>query len=297
MSGPSAVRRLIGRDRAAARLLATALAAGLLVLAGCERALLTPERARQLFVERSLVVDGMPYRYRVYLPLRYSHEQKWPVVLFLHGSTECGVDNLVQTESGLGAIIAADREKFPALAVFPQARGGQEWVGRMEDMAEAELDATVAEFNGDPNQLVVTGLSLGGTGAWYFARHPRRFAATVPMAGEIIPAPVPFPEPLQADVERLVHAPDRFAALAQLIGSTPVWAFHGARDDVVPVAQSRQMVAALRAAGGNVRYTEYPFLEHDVWDTAYRDTDVLAWMLRQRLTAPGNSRSRAGVVR
>ena len=67
---------------------------------------------------------------------------------------------------------------------------------------------------------------------------------------------------------------------------TPVWVFHGGADDTVPVTESRQMVAALKAAGGNVRYTEYPGVKHDSWDTAYAEPDLFPWLLAQKLSPP-----------
>jgi predicted peptidase len=293
--------RQVGRRGLLGRGLAVMGLAGVLfALTGCERALLTPELARQLFPERSVTVAGRAYQYRVYLPLDYRKDRKWPVVLVLHGSNECGMDNLAQIESGLAAVIASNRERFPVLAVFPQCRPGHDWFGPMEDQAEAALDATVAEFHGDPERLIVTGLSLGGTGAWYFARHSGRFAASVPIAGEVVPKTTePFRGPFSPDLDPLMTSPNRFAALAQLIGKTPVWAFAGTMDDVIDVTQSRTMVAALRAAGGDVRYTEYPDLKHDAWDRAYRDPDLTDWMLAQRLSGArrGNEKAPGAVVR
>ena len=92
----------------------------------------------------------------------------------------------------------------------------------------------------------------------------------------------PFPSDPPPDVARIVGAPDPYGALAAAIGRTPVWAFHGSDDPVIPVTQSRSMVAALQAAGGQVRYTEYKGQGHAIWDLAYADRDMVHWLLSQR---------------
>ena len=84
-----------------------------------------------------------------------------------------------------------------------------------------------------------------------------------------------------ADIAKLLHAPDPYAAFATAIGSTPVWIFHGADDTVIPAEQSRRMYLALRAHHGNVRYTEYPGVGHDVWDRAYGEPALPKWLLGQ----------------
>ena len=125
---------------------------------------------------------------------------------------------------------------------------------------------------------------MGGTGAWYFGRHRRRFAAIIPIAGEIVRRPNdPFPTDIPPDIARIAYAADPYAALAAEIGPTPVWAFHGAADDVVPVSESRNMVAALQRAGGNARFTDYGGAGHESWDLAYADANLPRWMLAQRL--------------
>jgi predicted peptidase len=93
----------------------------------------------------------------------------------------------------------------------------------------------------------------------------------------------PFPIEPPPDIVRIVRAPNPYAALAEKIGSTPVWAFHGARDHVISVSESRSMIAALRKNGNNARYTEYPNGGHNVWDDVYADASMVQWMLQQRL--------------
>lgn len=240
------------------------------------------QKAERRLLERRVTVDGTVYRYRVFLPYGFTREHAWPVVLFLHGSGERGDDDVSQATVGLGPFLLAHPRRVPAIVVLPQCREGEEWVGPMARQALAALEATVAEFHGDPRRLVLTGVSMGGSGAWYLARD-RRFAAVAPVCGEVVPAPDdPLPADAPPDLTALLATPDPYAALAREIGPTPVWAFHGALDGQIPADQSRRMVAALRAVSPHVRYTEYPHVGHDVWDQAYADPELWRWMLGAR---------------
>jgi len=245
----------------------------LLAFSGCSR--------RSQFLEREIKLGEHTYKYRVWLPHHYTKLHRLPVILYLHGSGERGSDNSSQLNTGLAP--ALERERYKAIVVFPQAESGREWYGETETMALAELDAAMREFHADPRRVYLTGISLGGAGTWYMARHNRRWAALVPVCGEVARHPDdPFPTDPPPDVARIVGSANPYATLAQLIGHTPVWAFHGAKDGTVPVTESRSMVAALRQAGGNVHYTEYPEGNHDIWDTAYGDAGMVHWMLQQK---------------
>ena len=249
---------------------------GVLLLLSCAR--------RPVFLERSVTLGDHQYRYRVWLPSHYTKVHRWPVLLFLHGSGERGDDNLRQLSIGLPAALERFGERYKCVIVFPQCRDGQEWYGDMELQALAALDAAMREFHGDPRRMYLTGISMGGSGAWYMARHRRRFAAVIPVCGEVARDPAdPFPVEPPPDIARIVGAPDPYAFLAAEIGTTPVWAFHGAEDQEVPVTESRKMIAALRKNGGRVMYTEYSGIGHNSWDLAYADPDMVRWLLQQRL--------------
>lgn len=200
-------------------------------------------------------------------------------MLYLHGSAERGDDNLRQIANGLGPALQKYGERYKCIVVFPQCAYGEEWYGEMEQQALAALDAATREFHGDPRRVTVTGISLGGSGAWYMARHRRRFAAVAPVCGEVARRPDdPFPSDPPPDVARIVGAPNPYATLAAAIGRTPVWIFHGATDDVVPVTESRSMFAALRQSGGRARYSEFAGAGHDIWDRVYADPAVAQWL-------------------
>ncbi len=147
----------------------------------------------------------------------------------------------------------------------------------MEKLALTALDQSLKEFHGDSHRVYLTGLSMGGYGTWYIAsRNPGRFAALAPVCGGIrAPKTVPLPA--------VSTTSDPYADVARKIGTTPVWMFHGSADEVINVDESRQMAAALKANGGNVRYTEYPGVNHNSWDKAYGEPDLIPWLLSKTL--------------
>jgi predicted peptidase len=246
-----------------------------ILLSGCTN--------RPEFLERSVTLSEHQYRYRVWLPPHYTKLRRWPVILFLHGSGERGDDNLRQLGIGLAPALERFGDRYKAVILFPQCRDGQEWYGDMELQALAALEQTIREFHGDRRRVYITGVSMGGSGVWYFARHRRLFAAAAPICGEVARDPNdPFPIVPPPDLARVVGSPDPYVTLAAMVAA-PVWAFHGTIDDQVPVTQSRKMVAALRRIRKDANYTEYPGVGHDSWDLAYADPDLPRWLLQQRL--------------
>ena len=171
-------------------------------------------------------------------------------------------------QGGANAMLRSYLEQIPAIILLPQCRKGFYWHdAEMERMVMDSLRQTVAEFEADETRLYLTGVSMGGFGVWHTAaKHPGKFAALVPICGG----------------SSLVAA-DRFTPVARGIGRTPVWVFHGADDPIVPVSESRRMVAALKATGGNVRYNEYAGVGHNVWVNVLGEPELLPWMLAQQL--------------
>lgn len=248
-------------------------------LAGCRSRPDTPASGR--FVRRVLTVGGRRHAYQVFVPAA-AVARPLPVVLFLHGSGERGDDGEQQIHAGLGPHVRAHAADFPALVVFPQSPAGTSWEGDTATMALATLDAASAEFDGDPQRTTLTGMSRGGYGTWSLAlREPDRFAALVPVCGGITP-PGTRPDLDDLQVESTRSAADPFDAAAQRLRHVPSWLFHGARDDVVPPAQSRHMHAALQRVGADVRYTEFPEANHNSWDAAYATPELWSWLFAQR---------------
>jgi len=128
------------------------------------------------FLERSVTLGTHTYKYRVWLPPHYSKVHHWPVVLYLHGSSERGDDNVRQLANGLPVQLASHASLYKCIVVIPQCHDGEEWYGEMETQALAALEATIREFRGDRRRVYLTGVSMGGAGTWYLARH-RRWAA------------------------------------------------------------------------------------------------------------------------
>lgn len=211
------------------------------------------------FLNRSMTVNGVERYYAVYVPREYDPSQEWPLILFLHGAGERGGGGLIQTEVGIGRAIRRHGDWFPAIVLMPQCPAGEWWTKDSGDI-DVSLAQTLAEFNIDRDRIYITGLSMGGQGTWeYGAAHADMFAAAMPICGV---------KPENPDI----------AALATL----PIWAFHGGADSVVPVEATREMVEALKAAGGDVQYTEYPGVDHNSWDDAYGERDAIKWLFEQK---------------
>lgn len=230
------------------------------------------------FLNRTVSVGDETYRYQVYVPANWNKKQKWPVILFLHGAGERGTDGVIQTEVGVGTAIRRYSDRFPAIVVMPQCRKEVGWVAEtMQAQALKALDQSIKEFNGDSTRLYLTGISMGGYGTWGLAaKYPGKFAAYAPVCGGVARGN----KTMLPDVGTVA---DPYAAVAEKVGKTPVWIFHGSADKAVPTDESRKMNEALKAAGANVTYTEYEGVGHDSWVKAYAEPELMKWMLAQSL--------------
>lgn len=234
------------------------------------------------FLDKTLTLDGETYAYSVYVPPEYTSERAWPVILFLHGSGERGTDGLLQTEVGIGRAIRRHREWFPAIVVMPQCRPNATWfgpdgLGPMATMALKCVEAASREYRLDRERMYLTGLSLGGQGTWLIAAaFPGQFAAIVPICGFLELGPTPTAGLTEQVAGQLVNE--------------NIWCFHGDADQAVSVTASRTLIAAIRAAGGNPRYTEYPGVGHNAWDAAYDTADLWRWLYIQKRAVPEPAR-------
>lgn len=244
------------------------------------------------FLNRSIHIGNADYRYQVHLPGDFDRTRSWPVILALHGVAQYGRDGNSQTKVGLAPAVRRHPERFPAIIVFPQIPpdGTPGFQGLGEQIALAELDAAVAEFNGDRSRIYLTGLSMGGNGAWYLAYHyPDRFAAMLVVCGFVgeftgTHTGIRYPPIVPPS------AGDPYAVIAQRVLPIPIWIFHGDADPIVPVDISRHMAAALKAAKADVQYTELPGVGHDSWDPAYERADVFVWLFKQAKEPAATSR-------
>lgn len=245
-----------------------------------------PAFAETGFLDLSIKLKGETYPYQVYVPADYTTAKLWPIIVYLHGNGRQGNDGLRQTVSGLADSIRQDRSLFPAIAIFPQAKAGTRWLfPEMEELVIAELDRTIAQFHGDRRRIYLTGFSMGATGVYRIAyRWPEKFAAVVAIAGRVETRSTSATEELAIDrrANLFVGAPDPFAALALRIKDIPMWIFQGDKDETVPVDQSRRLVAALKKADADVRYTEYPGANHvTAAERSYAESEMIEWLFKQ----------------
>ena len=210
--------------------------------------------------EEAFVEGEAKTRYLQYLPDGYDQEAEktWPLMLFLHGKGETGKDIEKVKVHGPPKIVES-RKDFPFIVVSPQAEYARWNPERLVQL----LDHVVKTHRVDTQRIYLTGLSMGGYGTWALAAaYPDRFAAIVPICGGGDPG------------------------TAERLKGLPIWAFHGAKDRVVPISRSQQMVDAIRAAGGDVVFTVYPDAAHDSWTWTYDDPDLFAWLADQRRLGP-----------
>lgn len=241
----------------------------------------TMHASAERFLERQVTVNHQVFRYRVFVPDGWTSKRAWPVVLFLHGAGERGNDNRKQLSQGLPPWLDKHASEFPAVVVIPQVPENTYWTGDAERAAMQALDASIAEFHGDRNRLYLTGLSMGGYGAWEIAKdHPDMFAAAAIICGGLLPARPDSP----SHVDGLPAQADPYAWMAERIGKLPVWIFHGSDDPVIPPAGSRAMHAALQQRGVEVRYTEFPGVGHAAWVPAYETPGLWPWMFSHAKT-------------
>jgi predicted peptidase len=195
--------------------------------------------------------------YLLYLPEGYDAqgEKRWPMILFLHGAGESGEDLSKVKIHGIPKLVETGKD-FPFVVVSPQSPRG----GWSSDNLSALLDDVISKNKVDKERIYLTGLSMGGFGTWSLATaHPERFAAIAPICGGGNPARA-----------------DRLKGL-------PIWAFHGAKDDVVPLSASESMIKALKAIGENPKFTVYPEAKHDSWTETYDNPELYTWFLEHSL--------------
>jgi len=222
--------------------------------------------------------------YLLYLPPGYDAKSatKWPLILFLHGAGERGTNltqvavhgppKLVKKNPPVpkkeGDEARKDRETATRLlaekfiVVSPQCPDDQCWDS---DAVLGLLDRVQASHKVDKSRVYLTGLSMGGYGSWaLLAKAPERFAAVAPICGG------------GSAIDFLLPARGKTAALK----ATPVWAFHGAKDSVVLLAESERLLALLKKTGvKDVQLTVYPEANHDSWTATYNNPKLYEWFL------------------
>jgi predicted peptidase len=227
--------------------------------------------AQSSYLARTYVAaDQVRMPYRLYVPPTYDASKSYPLVVWLHGSDAIGNDNLQQltgynTPGTLVWTLPENQAKFPAIVIAPQSYE-RYWSMpslkkpiREEEVVFEMVTSVQNQYNVDPGRVYLVGQSMGGYGTWaYLGRHQGFFAAGVILCGLATPNLVPQ------------------------IASTPVWVFHGAKDDTVAVDDARRMVELLRKAGAQPRYTEYADIGHEVGPAVFAEKELLPWLFSQR---------------
>jgi len=203
---------------------------------------------------RKKITKRVDCDYLLFLPRNYQPSgPRWPLILFLHGAGERGDDLDMVKKHGLAQIIEHEAD-FPFVVVAPQCPADGWW---SSDVLAALLDEVEEKYRVDKNKIYLTGLSMGGFGTWNLAmEQPHRFAAIVPICGRGNPL------------------------LAHRIKHLPIWVFHGAKDKIVPLSNSRDMVRSLRQHGAKPKFTVYPDAAHDSWTRTYENPRLYQWLLQ-----------------
>ena len=219
------------------------------------------------------VKSGHPIQYQMFFP-KGDKQAKRPLILFLHGSGERGLDNQKQTVHVYPFLTSDSIQKtFPSIVVAPQCPEEDYWApvkrfewsmtrgGKVTPTMAAVitlLESLRKQPNVDSTRIYVIGLSMGGFGTLdLISRKPEWFAAAAPICGG-------------ADLTN-----------TDKIKDVPLWVFHGEEDSVVPVKLSRDLVNNLRSKGVDVRYTEYAGENHGIWERAIREPGFLDWMFNK----------------
>jgi predicted peptidase len=233
---------------------------------------------KQLFI---LGEDTLPCR--ILTPQDFTAGKKYPLVIFLHGAGERGNDNEAQLTWGADLFLdSANRANFPAIVVFPQCPKNQRWsdytkkindekaelpvwtegeMTRPLQLVSAFIDTLLNSGSIDKKRVYLGGLSMGGYGSFELLwRKPNIFAAAIPICGGGNPA-----------------------MIAGYRNDLPLWIFHGDKDNVIPVANSRMIFNLLKDKNKKIKYTEYPGVGHDSWKNAFMEKDLFPWLFAQRL--------------
>ena len=195
--------------------------------------------------------------YLLYLPAQYETEldKQWPLILFLHGAGERGED--VEKVKVHGPPKLVDQgQQLAFIIVSPQCPDGEWW---MADVLNRLLDEIIDKHRVDTDRIYLTGLSMGGFGTWNLAiANPGRFAAIAPICGGGNPRKI------------------------WNLRNMPTWVFHGAKDPVVPLSMSEDMVNALQRHNKQVKFTVYPEAGHDSWTESYDNPELFSWFLEHK---------------
>jgi predicted peptidase len=204
---------------------------------------------------KSIFSKTVTLPYLLYKPK--ATKSKLPLVMFLHGAGERGNDLELVKKHGIPKRIAQGQE-FPFIAVSPQCPLNSWWPNELEALKRL-LDEVIVKYPVNTKRIYLTGLSMGGYGTWYLAgMYPTLFAAIAPICGG-------------GDF-----------MLGRQLAKTPIWAFHGDKDSVVPLSESKRMIDIVKSAGGKPKFTVYKGVDHDSWTKTYDNPKLYEWLLSHK---------------
>lgn len=215
-----------------------------------------------------LTVDGKTETHDVllYLPKDYTMQDRWPLIVYLHGANSRG-DDIYQLLGDSFPKKLGTSLHIPAIVVAPQAPRGTIWDGQIE-VLEALLTAVEARYQVDSEKIVLTGFSMGGFGTWAWGLEaPERFAALVPVAGGSL---------------QYGASPPQLCDLKD----TPVWAFASTADTVVPASRTEPLIEGLVACGAEqAQITVYDDASHNLAGTRpyLKDSPLYPWLWQEIL--------------
>ena len=251
-----------------------------------ERLKLAREIAKRYSADTYVSEAGEHLPYLFLGPPDYDPERRYPLVVCLHGAAGRGSDNTTSIAGSVASRVLSEpaaRRRYPSFLLVPQAPLDGCWGYALDDEAIADrvrrgrptegavahlvpelVERVTRSWSVDRDRIYIIGQSMGGAGTWYLTvTRPDLFAAAIPICGPVS------------------------ACYADAAAHTPVWAFHGDLDETVPVESTREMVAALRAAGGSVRYTEFEGVGHGCMPLVFENPDVLEWLFAQTRAGRG----------
>ena len=215
-------------------------------------------------MEKSNIFNGnngdFEIGYYVYLPKNFKKEDKYPMIVFLHGAGERGngKEDLELVKINALCKYASEGKEYPAILLCPQCTKNFVWNNVVIEL-KALIDSVAEEYGADMSRISITGISMGGFGTWEMRlTYPDFFSAIAPVCG------------------------GGLSWRCDLLKNMPVWAFHGDADNVVPPKNSIEMVDAVNKNGGHAKLTLFHSVCHCSWDNAYLETNVVEWLLSQR---------------
>lgn len=204
---------------------------------------------------------NVSYPYLSYTPKDYDADtlKMWPLIIYLHGGSDRGVDLIKLYSQGIPDQIYRGRE-FPFVIIAPQCPEHIRF--STENWFENFYQEINAKYRIDTNRVYLTGMSLGGSGTWYLAAlYSGIFAAIAPMSGF---------------TSHLDFIDDNINKLIDI----PIWAFHGKIDNVVPFEETERIIKKLEEKNKDLKFTVEPEVGHWINWLVYPGQELYDWFLK-----------------